>query len=330
MQLDVVWSINGPWSAVAANPTNGEIYAIKNRGQLWHLDRDGKQIETFSLELSGLIEGSILRLANVTGDTTPELVVASHWDKVVRVFNAKGTLLWQYAAGDSVDDIWTADLDVKQSDGFEEVLIGYNGSGGLHALNSDGTLRWKNTAVGNVWHVRVGATAPDGATEAFTPGRGPKRVCVFDAAGAKVRDLNVIHDPTLVLLAQTDPKARPIVITSDSPQATIAATNLDGTSLWHISLPTGRRSTVCDGLTSPDQPWFVVSLYDGRTLVYDTRTGDRLASMKARGMPASLAWIPASGDLSPLLVTATGGTLTARVLKPLPGEQPSDIKPTPK
>ena len=103
-------------------------------------------------------EGGLLRLARSSRTGSPNLLVFGVWsDPVSACSSSDGSLLWTYKNSDGVDDVWTADLD---GDGRDEVIVGYNGSGGLHVLDPDGVLRW-NTKLGNVWHVAAGDLTGD-------------------------------------------------------------------------------------------------------------------------------------------------------------------------
>jgi outer membrane protein assembly factor BamB len=73
-------------------------------------------------------------------------------------------------------------------DGTDELIVGMNGAGGLHAVGADGTLLWKITSIGNVGTQAVIPAQPGRAGMVFaTEATGSVQVC--DARGKPVRTL---------------------------------------------------------------------------------------------------------------------------------------------
>lgn len=102
-----------------------------------------------------------------------------------------GELLWSYPSDKDgqiwgVNDVCSADLD---GDGLDELIIGYNGGTGLHVLDSQGHLLWKNTDRANVWHVAAGDVDGDAKPEVLSTCVTGK-VRVFSADGKHLRDLD--------------------------------------------------------------------------------------------------------------------------------------------
>jgi hypothetical protein len=152
MRLELVWSIGhegyGVFEGVDVDRTTGEVYAgcggygVPREGTCYlsvaRLDRRGKEIARiragpFKEQASG-----DLRLANLDDEGGPEFITAGVWSRAVHAFDAEGKTRWSYVQPHGVDDIWAADLDGDKRD---EVIIGYNGDGGVQVLNPDGTLR---------------------------------------------------------------------------------------------------------------------------------------------------------------------------------------------
>ncbi len=109
------------------------------------------------------------------------------WCCEARVMDVSGHTLWSYGRGESgVDDMASGDLN---DDGNPEYVVGFNGGGGIHLLNSQGKKLWE-FADGNVWHVEI----------ADLDGSGHKKIVHSNARGEiTVRDNqgNIIskHNP---------------------------------------------------------------------------------------------------------------------------------------
>jgi len=76
----------------------------------------------------------------------------SNWGKQVTVLDTNGNKLWEYPTPSGVDGAHWGDLD---RDGTDELIVGMNGGGGLHAVSADGEVRWKVKGIGNVWNQAI-------------------------------------------------------------------------------------------------------------------------------------------------------------------------------
>ena len=73
-----------------------------------------------------------------------------------------GERLWRLESEHAFDDVQVADLD---GDGSDEIVIGYNGLGGLEVRDADGRRLWHVAELGNVWSVAAGDVTGDGRGE---------------------------------------------------------------------------------------------------------------------------------------------------------------------
>lgn len=73
------------------------------------------------------------------------------WCCRVQLLDASGAELWSYGDEVGVDDAAAGDLD---GDGALDVVVGFNGGGGVHLLDAAGRLRWREPD-GNVWRVAL-------------------------------------------------------------------------------------------------------------------------------------------------------------------------------
>ncbi|MFN7971172.1 MAG: PQQ-binding-like beta-propeller repeat protein [Acidobacteriota bacterium] len=310
--MSTAWSIPGNWQAVASDP-QGRIWACdherKSHGIV--VSREGVVLRRFSIDASP----DRIRIGDLVPGGEPELVAIDVWGTDVRAFDATGVSLWRHRASheEGVDDAILCDID---GDGVDEVLVGYNGFEGIHALKADGSLLWRYDGTGNVWHVAAaplhGAgfsiVAPSGATRGIVVlgGDGVERsrvaVDVFAYAFA------VMAGRQEILVAGENLRTR---------APSVAAVRPDGTQVWEANLPlfaapaeiawAGDRVAVVDR--------------QGNLAVLDARTGSALAGggspdAGARHGRPQIAWADKDGQL---LVEATGNGLVAYDVPTPPG-----------
>ena len=322
MTFEEKWNQPDARSGVAADPVTGDVYAITGEVgfpdhaecHIERFDRSGKRLGDFKITTTGH-EGlnHSLRLANLVGDRAPEFVIFEEWGAPVWAYDGKGKLLWEHAPGDGVDDVWIADLDGKNGDGHDQVIIGHNGGTGIHVLNSDGSLRWKNTRFGNVWHITAGPTGGAGAQEVFSGSTwGP--VHVYDRDGKFLRDVDVGGKPYMVRLGRIGADAEPILVTAGDNNPGVTGTTLAGKQVWYSKFPPG-RTDIEDVMPAIDRPWVAVAMRADRVLVYDTGNGALLANIMITGGATQMAWLPAEGGGPPLLIVGTLRGLRAGILR---------------
>lgn len=102
------------------------------------------------------------------------------WAADVMLFDARGKLLWTYKGSSGVDDSAAGDVD---GDGKAEVVIGFNGDGGIHLVNLEGKKLWRQDG-GNVWHVEMMEANGDGkCTILHSGGDWDAQMTLRDATG---------------------------------------------------------------------------------------------------------------------------------------------------
>jgi hypothetical protein len=108
------------------------------------------------------------------------------WAQGVVLLDENGQKLWEYEGAGGVDDSAAGDVD---GDGKAEVVVGFNGDGGIHLVGLDGKLRWRQPG-GNVWHVEMLDTDGDGKQEILHSGGDWDAQMTFrDARGEVIRKL---------------------------------------------------------------------------------------------------------------------------------------------
>jgi hypothetical protein len=100
------------------------------------------------------------------------------WCCEAHVMDVTGHTLWNYGREENgVNDMASGDLN---GEGNPVYVVGFNGGGGIHLLNSEGQKLWE-FADGNVWHVEI----------ADIDGSGHKKIVHSNAGGEiSVRDIN--------------------------------------------------------------------------------------------------------------------------------------------
>ena len=295
----LAWERDGQFHGLAIDNASGTIFATLDRGVLMKLDQTGKPTaEKFQAN------GSEIRLANLVAGDEREIISFDPWGTAVEARNSVGQELWSYDVGHGVDDVWAHDLD---GDGADEVIIGYNGTGGLHVLDRRGKLKWKDTSIGNVWHVAAGNVDDDKDIEVVTTSaRG--MVHIFSPEGKNKHNRSV---PLYANMVRISPKK------NDTPSKILAAGSADRESMvmidgdgkvdFQLDLPAAGDANVDNVRISETRPWAAVAMRGGYFHVVDLDQGKRIASVSEKSLVPSVGWLERD-NASPLMVvtTATG------------------------
>jgi hypothetical protein len=292
----------GKWAGVAGAAGPTALFASELLGRLVRFNEKGDELGATNTSDTG----TSIRTAKLVPDGECALLTFRHWGQKVKARSADGKLLWSYAGGDGVDDVWAADLN---GDGLDEVIIGYNGRTGLHVLDSTGKLLWKNTNLSNVWHVAAGNVDAE-ARPAVVTTSGAGKVHFFNAEGKHLRDLELGFYGNMVRTWQQSDVEKSvcliIVAGTSEPKTTVAAMSPQGETRWSLEL----SARVGNAVTCRKKPWLALTLADGSVRVINLMTGKEIAHVRGQGDRADAAWLPAKeGD--PLLVIATNVELQA-------------------
>ena len=302
------WTLAGKWDTVAAH-SDGRIFVANAGGQAAELNSSGTKVR--SLKFPG--SPSTLRCCNLNQDTEPEFLSFGSWDREVIAFDIGGNILWKYPTSTGVDDAWPADLD---NDGRDEILIGLNGDGGLHAVNSKGEKLWAYTDIGNVWHVcAADFEGKNNLTPISTSALG--QVHIFDREGKKLRDLSVKHTYANALASIRVPgETADWIVTAGTGQiknGRICALNADGVEKWATDL--GAEATRMDPLSCSTPGYYVaVAIGNGTVAVLNAKTGKILAQIPGFKKYSKLAWANRK-ESAPMLLIADGNALIALEIK---------------
>jgi thiol-disulfide isomerase/thioredoxin len=307
--LEPIWSVKQSYTGVAADPAGKTLYALRAPGTCDVLDRGGATTRSFRIAGAN----RLIRFARRAGGAGG-LLAFGPWGPSVSAFTTDGSQLWQENGGQGIDDVWAADLD---GDAIDEVIVGYNGSTGLHLFATDGARRWKHTDLGNVWHVTAGDLDGDGKPEVVTTSAVGK-VHVFAPDGKSLRTLDAGLYANMIRTAPGRPARSGdslLVIGSGRSGEAMVALAGTGTMRWTLELPTG--VVHCDSLAvAPDGAWAAAGLRGGRVCVIDLQRGTIAAQAVGQGDTPEVAWLAGAEPSKPLLVVATGRALNAFRVKP--------------
>jgi thiol-disulfide isomerase/thioredoxin len=299
--MELAWSRDGAWTGVSL-ANDDLVYAVGPGGQVATFNAQGEEVANNKI----LDNPTFIRAANLAGDKVRELVTFTTWGPAVKAHTIAGELLWSYAKGQGVDDVWTVDLN---GDGLDEVVIGYNGATGLHVLDNTGNLLWSNNSIGNVWHVTAGNVVGDGAPEVLTTSAVGK-VHIFGADGKHRYDL----DPGLYgHMVRTwhnakDKKSLDLIIVAGTgqPKEMVVGLNEKGDRQWKLDIP----ARVESAMTALEKPWLAIALADRSVRVVNVLNGQQIGQAPGQGARSDVAWLSVR-DVSPLLIVATGSALRA-------------------
>lgn len=310
--LEECWSQPGSYTGLAVGPDQKTIIAVQ---------RQTADMFSTSGEKGGSVKlasgGRLVRCARLSGKDPGELLVFDVWAGDLVALSDKGDKLWSPSRGQGIDDVWAADLD---SDGKDEVIVGYNGGTGLHVFDSEGKQRWEKTSIGNVWHVTAGDLDGDGVLEVITTSAAGK-VHVFDAKGEDVNTLDpgIYANMVRVFRLPGESGDFAFVVGGGLGKVQMTALNGKGDSLWHADLPDSAKH--CDSLAiAPGATWAALGCRGGLVCVIDVRTGEMIGAVSHQGMTPQVAWVDSDGK--PLLVAATGSALNAWHIKPKEAGEP--------
>lgn len=172
------------------------------------------------------------------------------WATDVTLFDKQGQELWSYKGGiRGIDDSVGGDLDGK---GNLQVVIGFNGGGGVALVDGKGKEIWQKTDT-NVWHVETLDINGDGREEILhSNARG--QLLVRNARGEIIARYLPDHYVWHFALTRwgTESQARHILIPSKEDgegccKSSILVLEADGKSVIHLDDPLGDQMHVTHG-----------------------------------------------------------------------------------
>ena len=238
----------------------------------------------------------------------PRLLGYSNWGNQVVVKDVTGKTIWTYPSKHGVDGAHWGDLD---GDGDDEMIVGMNGSGGLHAVSSDGKKLWNNTSIGNVWNQSVCSAGPNQPARVFATEAGGS-IQMFDGDGKRLNTARPMGKYfSQMAAARMDPAG---TIQIAATREVTVGVDESGAVIWSTpaveSAGNWRRPTFACGDVNRDgtNEWAFVDITGDLVLVAPN-------GVKLGGLPSSQSLdgfaIVYPSSTNALLVTMQGGTLQA-------------------
>ena len=208
-----------------------------------------------------------------------------------------------------MDGAHWGDLD---GDGTDELIVGLNGGGGLHAVSAEGKTLWSVKSLANVWNQAVVPAAKGRPARIFATEAGGT-VRVYDAQGKLLQTIRPLGKYCTQLAATAVDAAGAIQAVAVGDDAAIAF-NETGQVAWStpVSKNNGswRGATFASGDLDGDGVKDWAFLEASGELVVASAAGERLAALPADKGLGAFAIVPGK-DGPGLLVVLTAGVVRA-------------------
>lgn len=318
--LEPVWSLDGGWWGLIGDG-GGSVF-VSSASNVVEIDSTGIIVRRLALPPAGK-----LRLAHFSADGEPALLAFAAWSPAVHAYSLQGNMLWTYpeetgaAPSTGIDDALPVDIDGDKSD---EILVGFNGSTGLHVISSQGKLIWHTATIGNVWHVTGGDVLGNGKSQVVTTSAAGQ-VHVFSADGKERQDIYPGFYATMVLTAEPQNDSIPASIlaignntnSTAADRTIIAALAGNGAQKWSVTLESG-RSSIYSASVAQTRPWLAAGMRDGRVYIVDIDRGAIIGQVDGQGLMPDVAWVINKESGSPLLIVSARSKLNAYRITGLP------------
>jgi hypothetical protein len=304
-ELQFEWFLGGGWTGIAADRTEGTVYALNENGKCVELDRAGKTRREFELP-----DGKVLlRLADWSPEEGRALLAFTALRKEMRAYALDGKLLWSHPRA---SDMVGATLAGEKPGA---VIVGH--SGGVNVLDSKGQVRWKSDGIQYVHSVSAGEVWGDGTTQVVTTSVGGE-LNLFSSDGTRHKQLDVGIYAEIVCVGKIseNDKAATIFAAGEAlpnprPRTvTLVALSGDGTRKWSLDLPAADKAHAISATLFGK--WLAVAVVFGRVHVIDAEKGKLVGSPEeSNGVASQAAWLARKDAELPLLVVVPGGPLVA-------------------
>ena len=289
LKMTKLWSCDqlkhpGNFTIVPAEDGPTRILVSDNLKSVAELNTDGTVAATHALELQGNEVVSVLRSAvDKTGKRY--FLGTARGIQRVHLFDAELKTLLAYPDVEH-PGIVDAQLTDLLGDGNLEMVLGYSGPAGVHAVDLQGNRLWSNNSM--VDALRVAILSPDDSGHrnilAMNGGVGGGTLVELDSAGKRLREITVPgHSVGWVVAHDLDKNGTSeicvlaVAVTPDGNPASdnidIMGIDRDGQPLWRHSLARGVHREQIEPVTSgnvfpagPNQ-WLIASADGTITIV---------------------------------------------------------------
>lgn len=291
------WSRPVPAVTLNAGDWDGDgrddLLVVERGGRLRVLAADGA--EKASVKLPG--EFSLIELGRHR-EHGVRLLGYSNWGKEVAVLDDQGGKLWTYPSGSGVNGAHWGDLD---GDGTDEMVVGMNGGGGLHAVSADGTQLWRVGSLGNVWNQAIVPAVADRPALIFATEAGGS-VRVFDASGRALRTIRPLGEYFSQMSAARVDAAGTVQVVVQR-EVTVALDET-GRTAWQIPAIKGswRRASFASGDLNGDGTREWVFLDAAGNLAVVTPEGGKVTTVTLAGAASAFTVLAAKDGAGRLVV----------------------------
>lgn len=304
--LDTAWTLAGNWTGVA--PDRGEAVGALRDGYFASVGPEGGFLAE-PVRLEGA--GERLRLLHSKKDRI--ILTYTPWSTELSAFGSNGKQLWSHPDGEGINEV--AVIEGPEA-GY--AAVGHNGSTGIALLDARGKIVWSNKTTLNVWG--IDGWASNGSSAALVVTSVESRLHVFEKNAGRV-DLRLSFVPHTVCVSSQ----RPLEFLSTGPRRSdrsrirVAAVAVAGSERWSIDLP--HTGDWVDSMAATNEPsWLAIGVRGGAVYVIEVVSGHIIGYIDGMGFRPQLAWM-LRRDAPPLLVVASGNSLSAFHVPPKPTEK---------
>jgi hypothetical protein len=324
--LDLAWSLPGPWSGVATWPESGTLYAgipgdpvtpplfarVAASARIREIDFNGKTLRDIA---TGGFASTKIEFAHLSGSSDPDFLLFESFIDGVHALDSNGSLLWTHAAsGGAVYDVAAIRGAGSASD---DVAVSFSGKAGVHILNGHGAALWKSESeTFNRRAVAAGDVRGDGTTQLVTTSDAG-HLQIFSRSGTMLGDLGARIPASFILLSKLSPNdgaATILAIGTQTPGPTVAvnAVSSDGKTRWSAALQSNiNPAVVYSAAILPGKPWLAVSLEGGQVFVLDAAQGTLIASIDGQTRLPEVAWVTTANKSDSRLIVSTHDMMRA-------------------
>lgn len=339
LKITKLWScdqLKHPGNILVVPTESGppRILVVDDLKSAVELKTDGTVAATHPLELQG---NEVVAVLDTAADKTGKRYFLGSARGIQRVHlfdeNLKTILVYPEVQHPGIVDARLSDLT---GDGVPEMILGYGGAAGVHAVDLQGNRLWSNNSM--VDAIRVAPLSPDSVGHrnllTMNGGVGGGTLVELDSAGKRLDEITVpgfsvgwvVADDLdgngsseiCTLAVAVDPEGRPASKTIDA-----IGIDLEGQSLWRHSLVRGvhqeQIEPVVSGNVFPTGPkqWLIAAA-DGTIsiLAADGQMIDSFAHGSVLSGIATAVW-----DGTPILLVATPQAVEAWQIQSSPPQE---------
>ena len=319
--LEAAWSLTGPWSGVAGDPSDGTLYAaapgdavtppmfaiVAPAARIRQIDFNGKVRR--EIATAGFRTAKIA-LTEFPGIAIPVFLLFNDFADGVHALDKDGNLLWSHPRT-------VGETDVTVVEGTGNVVISYLlAHKGIEVVDRYGKLLWDSRAIDGAWRVASGDVLGQGKPQVVAASNFGK-VYLFSTEGTVLANFDPGTRATMVRVGKLSPGDSISTIfamgaSSTDAAVTVTAVTGAGKINWSAQLPSNiTPPSIYSASVAPGKPWVAVGLGDGQVFVVDGRDGTIIGSIDGQSLFPEVVWATDKAGGDPRLVVSTHDVLHA-------------------